>query len=86
MKVSHHSHKLWSHGCPLLQAGQEPTCLMRISHHSHKLRSHKCVLLQAGQEPTCLMDFWAQRCLAEVAEAADAGVPPPRPHQRPSHG
>ena len=23
------------------------------------------------------MDFWAQRCLAEVSEAAEAGVPPP---------
>ena len=23
------------------------------------------------------MDFWAQRCLAEVSEAAETGVPPP---------
>lgn len=33
--------------------------------------------MKAGQEPTCLMDFWAQRCLAEVSEAAETGVPPP---------
>jgi cytochrome P450 len=32
---------------------------------------------QAGGEPRCLMDFWAQRCLEEVAEAAQNGVPPP---------
>ena len=27
-------------------------------------------LLQAGAEPTCLMDFWAQKCLQEIDEAA----------------
>lgn len=32
---------------------------------------------QAGGQPRCLMDFWAQRCLEEVAEAEAAGVPPP---------
>lgn len=32
---------------------------------------------QAGGEPRCLMDFWAQRCLEEVAEADQQGVPPP---------
>ena len=26
--------------------------------------------LQAGAEPTCLMDFWAQKCLQEISEAA----------------
>lgn len=25
---------------------------------------------QAGAEPSCLMDFWAQRCLQEIDEAA----------------
>ena len=33
--------------------------------------------MQAGGEPRCLMDYWAQNCLAEVDEAAAAGVPPP---------
>lgn len=31
---------------------------------------------QAGGEPRCLMDFWAQRCLEEIAEAEQQGVPP----------
>lgn len=34
-------------------------------------------MLQACGEPKCLMDFWAQRCLEEVAEAKKEGVPPP---------
>ena len=32
-----------------------------------------CVSSQAGGEPRCLMDFWAQRCLEEAAEAAAEG-------------
>ncbi|BDA50415.1 Cytochrome P450 710A1 [Coccomyxa sp. Obi] len=33
--------------------------------------------MQSGVEPRCLMDFWALRCLEEIAEAAAAGTPPP---------
>ena len=32
--------------------------------------------MQAGKEPRCLLDFWAQRCLEEIAEAEEQGVPP----------
>lgn len=35
-------------------------------------------MLQAGAEPRCLMDFWAQRCMEEVAEADAAGLPRPQ--------
>ena len=35
-------------------------------------------LLQAGAEPRCLMDFWAQRCLEEIAEADEAGQAHPQ--------
>lgn len=31
--------------------------------------------MKAGQEPTCLMDFWAVRCLEELREAEETGVP-----------
>ena len=30
-----------------------------------------------GGAPQCLMDYWAQKCLEEVSEAALAAVPPP---------
>lgn len=33
--------------------------------------------IKAGGEPRCLMDFWAQRCLEEIAEAEEQGLPPP---------
>ncbi|EIE22849.1 cytochrome P450, C-22 desaturase [Coccomyxa subellipsoidea C-169] len=33
--------------------------------------------LQAGVEPRCLMDFWALRCLEEIAESEAAGEAPP---------
>mmetsp|Transcript_6661 Transcript_6661/g.19183 ORF Transcript_6661/g.19183 Transcript_6661/m.19183 type:complete len:518 (+) Transcript_6661:369-1922(+) len=33
--------------------------------------------MKAGGEARCLMDFWAQRCLEEIAEAEVQGVPPP---------
>ena len=36
-----------------------------------------CDYAAGGGEPRCLMDFWAARCLEEVAEAAAEGVPPP---------
>ena len=63
---------------PLLQANKEPTCVMRnFPSQPQARKSFLWPPLQAGQEPTCLMDFWAQRCLAEVSEAAEAGVPPP---------
>ena len=49
--------------------------------HQHSVRfcHAPCCLIsaQAGGEPRCLMDYWAQNCLAEVDEAAAAGVPPP---------
>ncbi|KAK9823344.1 hypothetical protein WJX72_002058 [[Myrmecia] bisecta] len=32
--------------------------------------------MKAGREPRCLLDFWAQRCLEEVAEAEVVGVAP----------
>lgn len=35
--------------------------------------------MQAGAEPTCLMDFWAQKCLQEIDEAA-AGNRQPDKH------
>lgn len=35
--------------------------------------------IRAGGEPRCLMDFWAARCLQEIAEAEAAGVAAP-PH------
>ena len=34
--------------------------------------------MQSGGEPRCLMDFWAQRCLQETAEADAAGLPHPQ--------
>ncbi|CAL5229225.1 g12509 [Coccomyxa viridis] len=36
------------------------------------------VNMQRGGEPSCLMDFWAQRCLEEMAEADAAGLPHPQ--------
>ncbi|PSC76027.1 cytochrome P450 [Micractinium conductrix] len=33
--------------------------------------------IKNGGEPRCLMDFWAQKCLEEVAEAEAEGMPPP---------
>lgn len=35
-----------------------------------------CVLcaVQGGNEPRCLMDFWAQKCLEEIAEAEAEGL------------
>ncbi|PRW58849.1 cytochrome P450 [Chlorella sorokiniana] len=33
--------------------------------------------IKAGGEPRCLMDFWAQKCLAEIEEAEAEGLPPP---------
>ena len=33
--------------------------------------------IKAGGEPRCLMDFWAQKCLAEIDEAEAQGLPPP---------
>ncbi|KAK9813665.1 hypothetical protein WJX73_002257 [Symbiochloris irregularis] len=33
--------------------------------------------MKAGGEPRCLMDFWAVRCLEEMREAEEKGVPPP---------
>lgn len=33
-------------------------------------------VLQEGNSPRCLMDFWAQRCLEEIKEAAEQQVPP----------
>ena len=35
------------------------------------------VCLQRGGEPRCLMDFWAQKCLEEIAEAEAEGRAPP---------
>ena len=35
------------------------------------------MVAQSGVEPRCLMDFWALRCLEEIAEAAAAGTAPP---------
>ena len=35
-------------------------------------------VMQSGGEPRCLMDFWAQRCLEETAEADAAGLPHPQ--------
>ena len=32
--------------------------------------------MQAGVEPRCLMDFWAVRCLEEIQESEEQGVPP----------
>lgn len=31
--------------------------------------------MEEGNSPRCLMDFWAQRCLEELKEAAEQGVP-----------
>lgn len=33
--------------------------------------------IKGGNEPRCLMDFWAQKCLEEIAEAEAEGLPPP---------
>lgn len=35
-------------------------------------------VMQCGGEPGCLMDFWAQRCLQEAAEADAAGLQHPQ--------
>ncbi|KAL3155714.1 hypothetical protein ABBQ32_012735 [Trebouxia sp. C0010 RCD-2024] len=32
--------------------------------------------MKEGNPPRCLMDFWAQRCLEEIKEAAEQQVPP----------
>ncbi len=33
--------------------------------------------MQTGVEPRCLMDFWALRCLEEVADSEAVGEAPP---------
>ena len=48
--------------------------LLQITKCSHGLLS--CCSLQAGAEPACLMDFWAHKCLEEIAEAAATGRQP----------
>lgn len=64
-----------------------PTSAAFASHHSptpppprpcpQTAASRAREFIKQGGEPRCLMDFWAQKCLAEIEEAEAQGLPPP---------
>lgn len=47
------------------------------SHPAQTAAARAREFIKAGGEPRCLMDFWAQKCLAEIEEAEAEGLPPP---------